>query len=56
MMIILIILLLILIVLLIIIAQDGEEEGDRISEVEYALFTPHVFSTTGEMGKETTVA
>jgi len=55
MMIILIILLLILI-LLIIIAQDGKEEGDRIREVEHAVFTPHVFSTTGGMGKETTVA
>ena len=32
------------------------ECGDRIREVEYAVFTPLVFSTTGGMGKETTVA
>ena len=32
------------------------EYGDRIREVEYAVFTPLVFSTTGGMGKETAVA
>ena len=32
------------------------EYGDRIREVEYAVFTPLVFSTTGGMGKETTAA
>ena len=32
------------------------EHGERIREVEYAVFTPFVFSTTGGMGKETTVA
>ena len=32
------------------------EYGDRIREVEYAVFTPLVFSTTGRMRKETTVA
>ena len=41
--------------------QHGEmaqkwEYGDRIREVEYAVFTPLVFSTTGGMQKETTVA
>ena len=35
----------------------GEEEyGDRMREVKYAVFTPLVFSTTGGMGKERTVA
>ena len=32
------------------------EYGDRIREVEYAVFTSLVFSTTGGMGKETAVA
>ena len=32
------------------------EYGDRIREVEYAVFTPLVFSTMDGMGKETTVA
>ena len=32
------------------------EYGDRIREVEYAVFTPLVFSTTGGQGKETTIA
>jgi hypothetical protein len=32
------------------------EYGDCIREVEYAVFTPLVFSTTGGMGKETAVA
>ena len=32
------------------------EYGDRIREVEYAVFTPPVFSTTGGQGKETTIA
>ena len=32
------------------------EYGDRIRDVEYAVFTPLVFSTTGGMGKETAVA
>ena len=31
------------------------EYGDRIREVEYAVFTPLVFSTTGGMGKEITI-
>ena len=35
----------------------GEEEyGDRVREVKCAVFTPLVFSTTGGMGKERTVA
>ena len=59
MMIILIIIILILLLLLTIIiitARDGEEEGDRRREVEYAAFTPLVFSPIGGMGEETTVA
>ena len=32
------------------------EYGDRIREVEYAVFTPLVFSTNGGQGKETTIA
>ena len=32
------------------------ESGDRIRKVKYAVFTPLMFSTTGGMGKETTVA
>ena len=32
------------------------EYGDKIREVEYAVLTPLVFSTTGGIGKETTVA
>ena len=32
------------------------EYGDRIREVKYAAFTPLVFSTSGGLGKETTVA
>ena len=31
------------------------EYGDRVWEVELALFTPLVFSTTGGMGREGTV-
>ena len=35
----------------------GEEEyGDRMKEVKCAVFTPLVFSTTGGMEKERTVA
>ena len=34
----------------------NREYGDRIREVEYAVFTPLVFSTTGGQGKETTIA
>ena len=35
----------------------GEEEyGDRMREVKCGVFTPLVFSTTGGMGKEITVA
>ena len=32
------------------------EYGDRIREVEHASFTPLVFSTTGGLSKETTIA
>ena len=32
------------------------EYGDRAREVEYGVFTPIVFSTTGGMAKETTIA
>ena len=32
------------------------EYGDRLREVEYAVFTPRVSSAAGGMGKETTVA
>ena len=32
------------------------EYGDRVREVEYAAFTPLVFSTSGGMGKETAIA
>ena len=31
------------------------EYGERILEVEYAVFIPRVFSTKGRIGKETTV-
>lgn len=33
-----------------------EEYGGRMREVKYAVFTPLVFSTTGVVGKERTVA
>ena len=32
------------------------EYVDKIREVEHAVLTPPVFSTTGDIGKETTVA
>ena len=28
--------------------------GQRVREIEYGVFTPLVFSTTGEMGQEAT--
>ena len=36
--------------------RQKREYGDRIREVEYAVFTPLVFSATGGQGKETTIA
>ena len=38
--------------------QENEKKREyleRIREMDYALFTPHVFSTTGGQGKEITI-
>ena len=32
------------------------EHGDRVGKIEYAAFTPLVFSTSGGMRKETAIA